>query len=72
VGLVLERGGRVEYAVEIKRTTAPDVPRGFRLACDVLKPRATFIVHGGDDEWPMGSGIQATSVRKLMARLRRT
>ena len=72
VDLVLERGGRVEYAIEIKRTTAPDVPRGFRLACDVLEPRATFIVHGGDDEWPMGSGIQATSLRKLMARLRGT
>lgn len=72
VDLVLERGGRVEYVIEIKRTTAPAVPRGFRLACDVLEPHTGYVVHGGDDEWPMESGIRATSLRHLMAQLART
>ena len=71
VDLVLERGGTVEYAIEIKRTTAPDISKGFRLACDVLKPRIACIVHGGDDEWPMGSHVRATSLRHLMTRLER-
>lgn len=71
VDLVLERGGSVAYAIEIKRTTAPDVSKGFRLACDVLKPRVACIVHRGDDEWPMGSNIQAISLRHLMTKLER-
>ena len=72
VDLVLERGGRVEYAIEIKRTTAPDVSKGFRLACGVLKPRAAFVVYGGDDEWPMGANVRAISLRGMTARLART
>jgi len=71
VDLVLERGGRVEYAIEIKRTTAPEVSKGFRLACGVLKPRAAFVVYGGDDAWPMGSGVGAISLRGMIARLAR-
>ena len=72
VDLVLERGGRVEYAIEIKRTTAPEVSKGFRLASGVLKPRASFVVYGGDDEWPMGSGVRAISLRGMVARLTQT
>ena len=71
VDLVLERGGTVAYAIEIKRTSAPDISKGFRLACDVLKPRDACVVHGGDDEWPMGSDIRATSLRHLMTKLER-
>ena len=65
-------GHPVEYAIEIKRTTAPDVSKGFRLACGVLKPRAAFVVYGGDDEWPMGSNVRAISLRGIAARLART
>jgi len=31
-----------------------------------LKPRATYLVHGGADEWPMPGGITAISVNGLM------
>ena len=72
VDLVLERGGTVASAIEIKRTMAPEVSKKFRLACDVLKPSVACVVHGGDDEWPMGSDIRATSLRRLVAQLERT
>jgi hypothetical protein len=69
VDLVLERGGRVALAVEIKRTSAPDVSRGFRLACEVLRPEEAFVVHGGAEEWPMGAGITAIPLPALARRL---
>jgi len=69
IDLVLERGGRVEVAVEIKRSTAPEVSKGFRLACDVLRPKAAFVVHGGSDEWAMKHGVIAISLAGLMGRL---
>ncbi|MBX9929903.1 MAG: ATP-binding protein [Gemmatimonadaceae bacterium] len=69
VDLVLERGGVVEFAIEIKRSTAPELTKSFRLACDALRPKSAYIIHGGEDEWPMGQNIRATSLRHLMARL---
>ena len=70
IDLVLERGGTVEMAVEIKRTTAPDVSKGFRLACTAMQPSEAYVVHGGADVWPMRDGVTATSLEGLMQRLR--
>jgi uncharacterized protein len=53
IDLVFERGGTIEMAVEIKRSTSPTLSRGFNLARDVLKPRDTYLVHGGNETWPM-------------------
>jgi len=64
--VVLERGGRVEAVVEIKRSSAPVVSRGFRIASDDLAPRAAFVVHGGDASWPMGNGVTAVSLPDLV------
>ncbi len=69
IDLLFERGGRIELAIEVKRTTAPTVSRGFRSACDTLRPRAMFVIHGGDDEWPMGGGVTAIGLRALMTSL---
>ena len=69
IDLVLERGGQVAMAVEIKRSTAPDLSKGFRIACDVLRPREAFVVHGGTERWPMGPQVSAISVQELASRL---
>ena len=69
IELVFERGGRVEVAIEITRTTAPDVSRGFRLGCAALRPRAAYVLHSGEDEWPLRDGVTAISLRGLMERL---
>ena len=70
IDLVFERGGRVEFAIEIKRTTAPEVSKGFRLGCEILRPRAAVVVHSGDDEWPMRDGVTAISLDAMVKRLR--
>ena len=64
--LVLERGGRVECAIEIKRSTAPRVSRGFRSACEVLQPRKAYVVHGGEESWTIPGGVRAVSLVELM------
>jgi uncharacterized protein len=69
VDLVLERGGVVAMAVEIKRSSAPAPSRGLRLACEVLEPKEVFIVHGGSGEWPAGDGIIAIPLHALAVRL---
>lgn len=69
IDLVLERGGRVEMAIEIKRSTAPAVSKGFRIGCADLRPKAAFVVHGGGETWPMGGGVTAISLADLTRRL---
>jgi predicted AAA+ superfamily ATPase len=69
IDLIFERGGRVEMAIEIKRSTAPTVSKGFRIGCGGLKPRAAYVVHGGTETWPMGDGVTAISLTSLVRRL---
>ena len=72
IDLLFERGGTVEMAIEIKRSTAPVVSKGFRLACDLLRPKARYVVHGGDETWPLEKEITAVTLRELARRLGKT
>ena len=67
--LVLERGGRVEYVIEIKNSTSPQVSRGFHAACEVLKPKGRYFVHAGSENWSMSHGVTAVSLRAMMDEL---
>lgn len=69
IDLLFERGGSVDVVIEIKRSTAPTLSRGFNLARQALKPREAYLVHGGTDSWPMADGVTATGLRELMGRL---
>jgi uncharacterized protein len=69
VDLVFERGGRVEMAVEIKRSSAPVLSRGFHSACEVLKPKEGYLLHGGNESWPIAKGITAIGLPELLRHL---
>jgi predicted AAA+ superfamily ATPase len=69
IDLLFELGGKIEMAIEIKRTTAPTLSRGFYLARDIVKPAHAFVVHGGSNTWPMADGITAIALIDLMRRL---
>ena len=56
-------------AIEVKRSTAPMMSRGFHIACEVLKPKDRYLVHSGTDVWPHSSGITAITLDELMRRL---
>jgi uncharacterized protein len=72
IDLLFERGGAVDMVIEIKRSTAPTLSRGFNLARQALKPREAYLVHGGTDSWPMADGVTAIGLRELMRRLAET
>ena len=69
VDLLFERAGKVEMAIEIKRSTAAVLSRGFRSACEVLHPRSAFVVHGGTETWPIDRALTAISLRDLVDRV---
>ena len=63
--LVLDLPGGERWAVEIKRGHAPTLGRGFHHACEDLRPHRTFVVHSGDEGYPMPGGVEVVALRAL-------
>ena len=72
IDLVLDVGGGELWAIEVKRSTAPAVSRGFHSACADLQPVRRFVVYPGHDDFPMGRGIEAVTLGSIRRRLSRT
>lgn len=73
VDLVLVRGGVPVIAVEVKRSSAPQVGAGFHRACDDLGVDDRIVVHPAADPapYPLGNGVTAMGLPSLVERLRR-
>jgi hypothetical protein len=65
VDLLLVWPGGALWAIEIKRSTAPRVERGFRVSCEDLSPERRFVVYPGDESFPVGGNVTAVSVEEL-------
>ncbi|MCY4661451.1 MAG: ATP-binding protein [Acidobacteria bacterium] len=65
VDLLLELPGGRLWAIEIKRSSAPKVERGLRVALDDLRPERAFIVYSGDERYSKGGGVEAIGLTAL-------
>lgn len=70
IDLVLEHTDGTMWAIEIKRALSARVERGFHAACEDIKPTRAFLVHAGDDRYPVSETLEAIGVRQLMQELR--
>lgn len=50
------------WAIEIKRSLAPKVERGFYAACADLKPAKKFVVYPGQERYRLAEDIEAISL----------
>jgi predicted AAA+ superfamily ATPase len=66
VDLITEIAGNI-WAIEIKRSTAPTVSKGFYSACEDLTPKRKIVVHAGDDSFPMSGDIEALTLTDMMS-----
>ena len=57
------------WAIEVKRSLAPRLERGFHAACEDLKPERRLAVYPGTERYPMGSGVEAMPLPALMEEL---
>ena len=70
VDLVVESGRGELWVVEITRSSAPKVSRGFYSACEDLQPDRKFVVRGGTGEpadYPLGHGVRAMTLPAITA-----
>lgn len=62
-------GQRKPWAIEIKRSVAPKIERGFHLACETVGPAQRRVVYGGVERFPIADGVEAVSLPDLCAEL---
>ena len=65
VDLVVDMGAGEIWAMEIKRTTAPSVSKGFHSACEDLQPKRKLVVHAGDESFPLAEGVEAVALSRV-------
>ena len=62
IDLVIERGGRVAFAIEIKRSTAPKIEQGFHIAARDIGAERRIVVYPGIETYPAQGGVEVMSV----------
>ena len=70
IDLVIEHADGRRWAIEIKRSPSAGIGRGFHLACADVRAERAFVVHAGDDRYPVSGALEALSVRAMAAELR--
>ena len=63
--LVLDMPGGERWAVEIKRSSAPKLEKGFHAALEDVRPSRAFVVYGGSERYPKSDGVEAIGLRDL-------
>ena len=70
IDLILKLPDHQLWAIEVKRTTAPKVTRGFHIAADGLGVAERLLVYAEDREVPGQGGVRAMPLANAMDRLR--
>jgi predicted AAA+ superfamily ATPase len=71
IDLVLTwRDGR-EWAIEVKRSSAPKLERGMRSALEDLQPERSFIVYPGTERFRLAQDTEAIGLAELCAEISR-
>ena len=59
IDLVLDLPNHERWVFEIKRGSAPSVPRGFHEACKDLEPTRRFLVYSGVERFHLPHDVEA-------------
>ena len=70
IDLVIEKNSKERYAIEIKRSQAPSVSKGFHLGCEDIGATKRFIVYPGKERFPVTKEITAIPILDMMNELR--
>ena len=70
IDLVLDLPPKERWAIEIKRSSAPVLSKGFYLGGGDIKATRRMVVHAGEDTFGLGDGVEAVSLPGALAALR--
>ena len=70
IDLVIERNRQQTYAIEIKRSLAPTLSKGFYLGCEDIGATRRFVVYPGTERYPIANAVTVISLAEMMQELR--
>lgn len=71
IDLLLALPNRELWAIEVKRSSAPKIERGFHSACADLKPHKRFFVYAGIERFPLDKTTDAIGIVELAEMLQK-
>ena len=69
IDLVIEQGVRQRVAIEIKRSLAPSVSKGFHVGCEDITATRRYIVYPGTEQYPVSNGVIIMPLVDMMMEL---
>jgi len=70
IDLILEFPGLSrKWAIEIKLGSVPKISRGFHSALQDIEPDKAFVVHSGEDRYPLSVGVEAIGLPEISSLL---
>ena len=66
IDLVLVRPGGGVTTIEIKRSLAPKISRGFQTASADVEADHRFVLYPGEERYPLGESIHAIGLPELL------
>ncbi|MEZ4772651.1 MAG: ATP-binding protein [Bacteroidia bacterium] len=66
IDLILEKGTKDTWAVEIKRAIAPKAQAGFHRACEDVKTTRKFVLYSGKDRFPLPYDTEAIGLVEFL------
>ncbi len=70
IDLVIEQNQQKKIAIEIKRSMAPTLSKGFYLGCEDISATERFVVYPGNERFPASKDVTAISLTDMMKELR--
>lgn len=70
IDLVLEQNTKKRYAIEIKRSMAPTLSKGFHIGCEDINATKRFLVYPGKERFPAAGGTTVISLVDMMNEIR--
>ena len=69
IDLVIEKSDQEKYAIEIKRSMAPSVSKGFHLGSEDIGATKQFIIYPGSERFKVNKTVEAISLIEIMQEL---
>ncbi len=70
--MVIEHADKSVWAIEVKRGVNARTSRGFYHAREDLQPDRAFVVHAGEDRYPLAHNVEGIGLRDLAQELLQT
>ena len=66
IDLILETPENETWAIEIKRTSAPKLSKGFHKACEDVKAQKKWVVYSGNDRYPLPGNVEVVGLQEFL------